>query len=137
MAPEDRTALPALWLAAGLLALAMARPAPRPVPCPEPREVAALDGQSVAVACRPGGDGARRLRGPVRLLFDFAVDPNRASALTLEALPGIGPVRAQAILSERARRPFASVAELTRVRGIGPKTLRRVAPYLAIAPGGE
>ena len=136
MALDDRTALPALWLDAALLALAMARPAPRPAPCPKPREVAALDGRSVAVACRPGGAGAQPLRGPARLLFGLPVDPNRASALTLEALPGIGPVRAQAILGERARRPFASVAELTRVRGIGPKTLRRVAPQLAIVREG-
>ena len=58
--------------------------------------------------------------------------PNRADARALEVLPGIGPARAAAIVAERARAPFRSVDELTRVAGIGPVTLERVAPWLEI-----
>ena len=40
--------------------------------------------------------------------------------------------RARAILDERGRRPFRSVADLRRVNGVGPKTLARIAPLLAV-----
>ncbi|MFO0953261.1 MAG: helix-hairpin-helix domain-containing protein [Isosphaeraceae bacterium] len=44
------------------------------------------------------------------------VDVNTASAEQLQELPGIGPVAAQAII---AARPFKSVDDLERVRGLG------------------
>ncbi len=139
MTVADRTALPALLLAAALFVLALPRPRPDPEPCPAPREQASRAGHSVAVVCGIAGESraatpGRELRGPARLLFDLALDLNQASALTLEALPGIGPVRAQAILRERERRPFASVRELLRVPGIGPRTLERLAPFVSVGP---
>ena len=60
------------------------------------------------------------LRGASPLLFGRPLDLNRAPLEVLEVLPGIGPARARAIASERERRPFGSLAELTRVKGIGP-----------------
>lgn len=52
------------------------------------------------------------------------VDLNRATAVELDALPGIGPATAGAIVDDRARNgPFASVDELERVPGIGPAKL--------------
>ncbi len=131
---ESRTPLAALLLAALLLALATARLAPAPSARCAPREAAAVEGRSVSVTCRSAAVSDRPLRGPARLLFDLPVDPNRAGALTLEALPGIGPVRAGAIVRERASRAFERVEELIRVPGIGPKTLEKISPYLAIAP---
>ncbi len=48
------------------------------------------------------------------------VDLNRADAAALEALPGIGPATAAAILDHRERNgDFASVEDLMDVRGIG------------------
>jgi DNA uptake protein ComE-like DNA-binding protein len=38
-------------------------------------------------------------------------------------------------VAERERRPFADVADLERVAGIGPRTRMRMAPWLAL-PGG-
>jgi competence protein ComEA len=49
-----------------------------------------------------------------------AVDINTASAAELQELPGIGPATADAII---AARPFASVQDLEKVRGIGPAKL--------------
>jgi competence ComEA-like helix-hairpin-helix protein len=47
---------------------------------------------------------------------------NRASALDLEALPGIGPALAKRIVEEREKAgPFRSPRDLLRVKGIGPK----------------
>jgi len=61
------------------------------------------------------------------------VDVNAATALELTALPGIGPVRAAAIVSRREERgTFGSIDDLLDVRGIGPATLERLRP-LAVA----
>lgn len=55
------------------------------------------------------------------------VNLNSASVSELDALPGIGPARAAAILQERERRgPFASIDELVRVPGLGPSAIARL-----------
>jgi competence protein ComEA len=52
------------------------------------------------------------------------IDVNSATAAQLEQLPRIGPTLAQRIVEEReANGPFTSVDDLTRVRGIGEKTV--------------
>ncbi len=51
------------------------------------------------------------------------ININTASATELQALKGIGPKKSVRIVEEREIRPFASVDEFTRVKGIGPKTL--------------
>jgi competence ComEA-like helix-hairpin-helix protein len=52
---------------------------------------------------------------------------NSASVSELDALPGIGPARAAAILQEReARGPFTSVEALSRVPGLGPSAIARL-----------
>ncbi len=53
-----------------------------------------------------------------------SVNLNTASAAELEALPGIGATKAAAIVSDReANGPYASVDDLSRVTGIGEKTV--------------
>lgn len=51
------------------------------------------------------------------------VDVNRASPAELASLPGIGPSKAEAIIAEREKKPFTSVDDLERVRGIGARTV--------------
>ncbi len=52
------------------------------------------------------------------------VDVNVATAVELEALPGVGPATATAIVAERERNgPFLDVDDLDRVPGIGPAKL--------------
>lgn len=59
------------------------------------------------------------------------LDLNAATAADLEALPGIGPRTAAAIVAHRERHgPYASVEALLDVRGIGPATLAEVRPLL-------
>lgn len=60
------------------------------------------------------------------------VDLNAADADALARLPGIGPVRAQRILERRAKHPFRSVADLAAVRGIGPKLVARLKPWVKV-----
>ncbi len=63
------------------------------------------------------------------------IDLNRASAAELERVPGIGPATAKAILEFRQKSgPFHSVDDLLSVRGIGPKKLARMRPYLTVGP---
>lgn len=63
------------------------------------------------------------------------VDINAADALALEALPGVGPSIAQAIVEWReANGPFASVDELEDVPGIGPATLDEIRDSARVGP---
>jgi comEA protein len=75
-------------------------------------------------AAEPEGKGTASSRG---------ISLNRAGKADLEALPGIGPVMAGRILEDRRERGrFRSVDDLMRVRGVGPKTLEKIRPYLRI-----
>jgi competence protein ComEA len=59
------------------------------------------------------------------------VNINTADKETLVLLPGVGPVMAEAILAYRKDNGnFKSVDELTKVKGIGDKTLEKLKPFL-------
>jgi len=62
---------------------------------------------------------------------------NTASVQDLIALPGIGSKLAEAIVKDRAKQgPFLMQDDLLRVRGIGPKKLKKIVPFLRFdAPG--
>ena len=63
------------------------------------------------------------------------LDLNRATSEQLEALPGIGEVKAAAILAVRdARGGFRSMEELEAVRGIGPALVAKLRPLLKVQP---
>jgi competence ComEA-like helix-hairpin-helix protein len=56
---------------------------------------------------------------------------NTATLTELDALPGLGPARAAAVLQYRERHgSFASVDDLARVPGLGPAALARLREYL-------
>lgn len=56
-----------------------------------------------------------------------SINPNTAARDELMRLPGIGEVTANRIIEKR---PYVSMDDLTRVTGIGPKTLERIRPFL-------
>jgi competence ComEA-like helix-hairpin-helix protein len=66
---------------------------------------------------------------------EWPVDINAGGVDDLIRLPGIGPVKAEAIVRARSERgAFASVDDLLEVKGIGPKTLAGLRPF-AVASG--
>lgn len=58
------------------------------------------------------------------------LDPNRAPAVQLDRLPGVGPATAERIVAARDSAPFPTPEDLLGVRGIGPATLEKMRPYL-------
>lgn len=61
------------------------------------------------------------------------LDLNTATLEQLDALPGVGPATAQAIIAERERRGgFRSVDDLLDVRGIGPAKLEAIRELVAV-----
>ncbi|MEK6804442.1 MAG: helix-hairpin-helix domain-containing protein [Nitrospirota bacterium] len=61
------------------------------------------------------------------------VDLNHATALDLQALPGIGPKLAQRVIDHRtARGPFGKVEDLRQVKGIGRKKFDRLRPHVLV-----
>lgn len=61
----------------------------------------------------------------------FQVNVNQADWPELMQLPGVGRTLAERLIAEREERgEFQSVEELTRVDGIGPRTIERMRPYL-------
>ena len=71
----------------------------------------------------PRGSMAAARSGPP----DTVLNVNRATAVELEGLPGIGPSLARRIVADReARGPFATVEALDRIPGIGPGLVARL-----------
>ena len=66
------------------------------------------------------------------LLFGERLDPNAATSRDLQLLPTIGPARAEAIVEHAKVRPFRRLRDLEGVRGIGPKTVEKIAEWLDI-----
>jgi len=63
------------------------------------------------------------------------LDVDRAGLDDWERLPGIGQALAARIVADReARGPFGTPDGLLRVRGIGPRTLERIRPFLRSVP---
>jgi competence protein ComEA len=95
--------------------------APEPTPAPPPGAAEAR--------VQPRDDGAA---GPAAAVIapDGSLDLNAAKAAQLEGVPGIGPVRAAAIVRHRERYgPFQRFEDLGQIAGIGKKTIEAMRPY--------
>jgi competence protein ComEA len=65
------------------------------------------------------------------LLNDTKIKINKADAIGLQQLPGIGPVLAQRLIAYRdSIGGYASADELLDVKGIGKKKLEKIEKYL-------
>jgi comEA protein len=61
------------------------------------------------------------------------INLNTADVATLEQLPGIGEVRAQAIVNYRnANGPFNTIEDILNVKGIGPETFAQIKESITV-----
>jgi len=84
-------------------------------------------GSSVAPGSTPTSKAPPPRPGSVKPKAGQAVDLNAATVQELDALPGVGPVTAAAIVAWRqANGKFTSVDQLADVEGIGPARLEKL-----------
>jgi competence ComEA-like helix-hairpin-helix protein len=70
--------------------------------------------------------------------FAAQVNINTADASLLDTLPGIGPTKAAAIIDYRtAHGPFAAIADIQNVKGIGPATFATLEPLITVQPSAD
>jgi competence ComEA-like helix-hairpin-helix protein len=75
----------------------------------------------------------RSREGVEREPVQFPLDLNTAGPGELQLLPGIGAVKAAEIVKLRdSLGVFSNVDELVGVKGIGPKTLEKLRPYVVV-----
>jgi competence protein ComEA len=65
--------------------------------------------------------------------IEGVVNLNTAPPGVLALLPGVGPSKAESIVAYRNKRPFRTVDELVRIKGIGRKMVRALRPHLAVS----
>ena len=74
-----------------------------------------------------GSEGGTALTGASGSASSALVNINKASAEELDALPGVGPSTAQAIVDDRTQNgPYVSIEDLMRVSGIGEKKFEKL-----------
>lgn len=87
------------------------------------------DGMRIEVPSRVAPSSA----APASPTSPGLVSVNSADITALETVPGIGPVKAAAIVAYREQAGgFATLEQLMEVSGIGPATFEMIAPYLTL-----
>ena len=98
---------------------------------------AALDSQFLALSRAPRDSASAPHRSATRKSASTpgpqSIELNSASVDELQRLPGIGPAIARRIVAYRDEHgEFNEPGDITGVRGIGPRTLERIRPYLFV-----
>lgn len=88
----------------------------------------------VAVAVMALGAGsALAAKAKTKKELSGVVNVNTATAAQLDLLPGIGAKAAKRIIELRAVKPFVKLEELRKVKGLGPKKLEKMKPFVAFS----
>ncbi|OBK50266.1 ComEA family DNA-binding protein [Mycobacterium sp. 1081908.1] len=90
-------------------------------------------GSSVSAGTSPAPGAPGPVSGTVKPKAGEVLDLNTATQEQLDALPGVGPVTAAAIVAWRqANGKFTSVDQLADVDGIGPARLEKLRPLVRV-----
>ncbi|MCD5401503.1 helix-hairpin-helix domain-containing protein [candidate division NPL-UPA2 bacterium] len=96
------------------------------------------DGQKIVVPTKPkrvvpGKDSRGEISPLPPSQQERKINLNTATLTELETLPGIGPVRAQAIINYREQHNgFKNIEEIKNIRGIGEITFRKIKELIVI-----
>ena len=109
------------------------------VAAPGPAEPPLEDRPSIADSLLVAGDSVVEAKERRSRPFKAGetIDLNVAGEEEFDRLPGVGPSKALGIVRDREENgPFASVADLTRVTGLGAKSVERLVPFLRVGSAG-
>ena len=91
------------------------------------------DGEQIVVGAPTATGAVPAVTASGSPVVTSLVDINTADQTTLESLPEVGPVTAQAIIAWRSQHGgFTSIDQLLDVDGIGDATLAKLTPYVTI-----
>ena len=91
-----------------------------------------VDGTQILVPVHATGGAPLPVPAPTTSASG-TVNLNTADQVTLESVPGLGPVKAGAIVAYRDEiGGFTSIDQLLEVTGIGPATLESIRPFVTI-----
>lgn len=95
----------------------------------DPTPIRTGDAITTATACAGDRSGHARMTSEDLRRLGVPVDVNAASSEELQSLPGIGPALAARWI---AGRPYRSIDDIVRIRGVGPKTLAKLRARLVL-----
>ena len=99
------------------------------------RTFAAAGCCAALLSATPSFAASQPAQAPAQAAHSSVVDLNHATVAELVALPGIGPSRADAIVKYRTEKGgFATVGEITEIKGIGQSLAKRLEPMLTVTP---
>jgi competence ComEA-like helix-hairpin-helix protein len=85
-----------------------------------------------------GGLAHRSGRPEQVVVYAEPLDLNEAAWYELALLPGLGEKKARAVVAWREEHGrFKSLADLEQVKGVGPKTVEGLRPFLVVGGEGE
>ena len=127
-------------MTAGPLAALLRTRRPPHAPAPDPARHAAVGALLIAgvLGLTASLHDSAPIHAPINASLPLPgarIDVNSATTAQLRALPGIGPALADRIVDDReANGPYSSLTDLERVRGVGPRTIRRLADHAVANP---